>query len=280
MAGDGSGATGERRRKGARRIAEIPPDVLRKLNAGRLETVTLVEWLAIDAAELARSIADEVGLGDVREELEGSAARLAADGVTRRLRGMGHVLFRTLAGRSDREDVFERLASHRSDMVRAWAAFMLTADPELDLAERLEATRRFAADRSMAVRECAWDSFRPYVVAELDRAIELLRGWVADRDHGIRRCAVEGTRPRGVWTQHVEALKQEPGRGLVLLEPVRSDPSRYVQRAVANWLNDASKSRPDWTREVCERWLRESPTDETRWIVNHALRTLGKKSPA
>ena len=267
-------------RRSARRISEISPDVLAGLNAGELETVTLVEWLEIDMAALQSAVQPEVGLGDLTHELGAAADGLAGEGVTRRLKGIGAALHAATREDPRRDAASEALASHRSDMVRAWAAFMLTADPELDLAERLEATRRFAADRSMAVRECAWDSFRPYVVAELDRAIELLRSWVADADDGIRRCAVEGTRPRGVWTQHVEALKRDPGRGLVLLEPVRSDPSRYVQRAVANWLNDASKSRPDWTREVCERWLRESPTDETRWIVNHALRTLRKKSPA
>ena len=63
---------------------------------------------------------------------------------------------------------------------------------------------------------------------------------------------------------------------MALLEPVRSDPERYVQNAVANWLNDASKSRPDWVRGVCERWERESPTRETAWIVRRGLRTLRK----
>jgi len=62
----------------------------------------------------------------------------------------------------------------------------------------------------------------------------------------------------------------------VLLLPVRSDPSRYVQNATANWLNDASKSRPEWVRDVCERWARESPTKETGYIVRRALRTLRK----
>ena len=256
------------RRKGASRIADIPPDVLDGLNAGRLETVTLVEWLAIDMPTLLRA-----ALRDARLDAPGVLERaetVRGEGVTRRLRAIGAALFEEVP------EAFEAFATHRSDMVRAWAAFMLAADASLPLEERLDRSRRFAADRSVAVRECAWDSFRPYVAEELDRGLELLRPWVLDPDDNIRRCAVEGTRPRGVWTAHIEELKREPERGLHLLEPVRSDSSRYVQRAVANWLNDASKSRPDWVRATCDRWLAESPTGETRWIVSSALRTLRK----
>jgi 3-methyladenine DNA glycosylase AlkC len=50
-----------------------------------------------------------------------------------------------------------------------------------------------------------------------------------------------------------------------------------VQTAVANWMNDASKSAPEWAAAVTGRWLVESPTVETRWIVNRGMRTLRKK---
>ena len=262
-------------RKGASRIADIPPETLAALNAGRLETVTLVEWLAIDQPTLLRHALEDVGAEPgVTRALVERAEQLSGEGVTRRLKGIGAAL-QELA-----PSLGTALAEHRSDMVRAWAAYMLTADAGLDLAERLERARRFAADRTIAVRECAWDSFRPYVAAELDLGLSLLRDWVEDSDPNVRRCAVEGTRPRGVWTPHIEALKADPERGLPLLEPVRSDASRYVQRAVANWLNDASKSRPDWVVGVTDRWLAESPTPETRLIVASSLRTLRKAGRA
>ena len=44
------------RRKGSLRMADIPLDVLKALNEGREETITLVEWLAIDMPTLLRSI--------------------------------------------------------------------------------------------------------------------------------------------------------------------------------------------------------------------------------
>ena len=267
----------EPRRKGASRIADIPPDILAALNDGREETATLVEWLAIDMPTLMRNVAARVGLGDQTDSLVAAAQRLAEQGITRRMRGIGQALHDALADHPQPETAFEALATHTSDMVRAWAAYSATADADLSLCRRLRIARRFAADRSAAVRECAWDSYRQYVADDLETGVSLLIPWVADPDPNIRRCAVDSTRPMGVWTAHIPALKSDPSPGLPLLETVRSDPSRYVQNAVANWLNDASKSQPNWVVGLTERWLTESPSRETRWIVNRSRRTLRKQ---
>ena len=266
----------EPRRKGAVRRSAIPPDVLLALNEGREETITLVEWLAIDMPALLRSVLPQVGLESAAGGLVEATRALADEGVRARLIGYGEALFEACDRHPRRAEVFEALAGHKSDMVRSWAAWMVAADRNIELPHRLEAARRFAADRAGAVRENAWDSFRSYVAADLMQGLRLLESWVRDPDPNMRRCAVEATRPRGVWATHIVALKKDPEPGLRFLEPVRSDPSRYVQRAVANWLNDASKSRADWVRAVCARWTRESPTKETAWTVHHAMRTMRK----
>ena len=203
----------EPRRKGASRIADIPPDVLAALNEGREETVTLVEWLAIDMPTLMGHIAPEIGLADHSHTLVSAAQALAGQGVTKRMRGIGQALHDVLIEHKQQDTVFERLAAHTSDMARAWAAYSVTANPDVPLDRRLQITRRFAADRSHAVRECAWDSFRPHIAADLGTGIELLVPWVVDPDASIRRCAVEGTRPMGVWTAHIPALKSDPRAG-------------------------------------------------------------------
>ena len=265
------------RRKGASRIADIPPEVLAALNGGCEETVTLVEWLAIDMAVLADNVARQVGIGEAGAALVDAAQSLAEQGVTKRMRGMGAAWHDALTGHPRGDVVFESLATHASDMARAWAAYSVTAEPDFTLERRLEIACRFATDGSMAVRECAWDSYRPHLARDLASGIDLLASWVVDSDPNIRRCAVESTRPMGVWTAHIGELNASPKLGEPLLEPVRSDASRYVQNAVANWLNDASKTRPDWVMGVTDRWLADSPTRQTAWIVNRGRRTLRKQ---
>lgn len=263
-------------------MADIPADVLERLHGGREETITLVEWLAIDVRRLARAVCDDPAIAaaglDARAaaQLAAAADALAGAGVMARSHGMGDALHAALDGHRRRERVLAAFGAHASDMVRTWAAYARMADPVPGLAERLAAMRPVAADGHMAVRECAWEALRPHLAKDLAAAIAALAPWVRDADPNVRRCAVEATRPRGVWTFHLEALKADPSPALPLLEPVRSDPSDYVRRSVGNWLNDASKSRPDQVRDVCARWERESPTPETAWTVRHALRTLRK----
>jgi 3-methyladenine DNA glycosylase AlkC len=134
--------------------------------------------------------------------------------------------------------------------------------------------RRFAADPHFGVREVAWMAVRDEIAGDVDAAVRLLQPWSRDADANIRRFASEATRPRGVWCAQVEALKKEPWRGLAVIEPLKSDPSRYVQNSVANWLNDASKTQPEWVEDTCTRWERGSRPAGTAYNVRRARRSM------
>lgn len=166
-------------------------------------------------------------------------------------------------------------AAHGADTVRGWAAYMIRHRPDLTLEQRLEAVRPLADDSHFGVREWAWIALRPFVVASPAPALACLEGWVSSPRVNIRRYAVEITRPRGVWCAHIPVLRAQPGRALALLDPLKADSARYVQTSVANWLNDAGKSCPDWVREICARWQGDSADPAaTAWIVRHAQRNL------
>ena len=266
-----------RTRKGYTRRDAIPAALRRALDRGAEEPRTLAEWLAIDPVKLLKAVLPGLGLERHAEVLLAAARGGERQGPMDRHRRIGAALWEVTRGaRAAR--THKTLAAHPCGMVREWAALMLTADPTLTLEQRIAGARRFAADPSMNVREIAWMSYRPYLALELDRGLRALGPWATDPDPLVRRCAIESVRPRGVWCAHLTELKQQPDKGLPLLEAVRADESRYVQLSAANWLNDLSKSDPRWVRRVCARWRQQSPTEATAWIVHHALRTLRRRS--
>lgn len=260
-------------RKGARSIQLIPPDVLDRLNAGELETANMVEWLAVDQRRLLRNLLHQLGRESYIEPVLKAVDALPKSTVNTRNEAIGVGLLHGAIQHSD-ATLLAELAGHTSDIVRCWACYFAGRAPELSLPQRLEQIRPFAADPHFGVREISWLVLRPAVAEALPQAIGLLQAWTSDPDENIRRFASEITRPRGVWCAHIEALKRDPELGLPILLPLHADPSRYVQNSVANWLNDASKTRPDFVQNLCAQWSEQSNSPETAYIVKRGMRSM------
>ena len=252
------------RRTGARRRSEIPAEILTRLNRGEIECVTLVETLAIDFAALLHAFAPRMAKSALDEMRDATGL-----GITLRMALAGRLLLRHFGSTA-----YGLLATHRSDTLRGWAAYLLAAMDGLTLPERLLLMRPLANDPNPGVREWAWVALRPTLAADIEYTIDLLTAWTASDSPYLRRYSSEATRPRGVWCAHIVRLKRTPALGLPILEPLRADPHRYVQDSVSNWLNDAAKSQPGWVRALCARWRRESPGPATERICRRALRSL------
>lgn len=260
-------------RKGAAKIALIPQEVLQALNDGRIATVNLNEFLAIDLARLTRAVAADIGLDPQAERLQDTLAMLPAFAPIKRHLHVARALYDLTEPRPERDRIAHALATQASDIARSWAAQWI-AFSAMRLEHKLAAAWRFAADPHFGVREMAWMAVRDEIAGDVDAAVRLLQAWAMHPDANIRRFASEATRPRGVWCAQIETLKSEPWRGLPLLEPLRTDASRYVQNSVANWLNDAAKTQPEWVVQVCERWSRGKVPEATRYIVKRAQRSI------
>jgi 3-methyladenine DNA glycosylase AlkC len=263
----------ETKRKGARSTKDIPEQILVQLHAGTIETVNLVEWLAIDQKKLLEILLKNTKrlhyLKPIITRIEG----LKKQTVTTINDAIGNGLLEQTTLHKDK-DLFSLMAKHTSDSIRCWSTYFIGNNTTLTVVEMLKGIQAFAADTHFGVREIAWMAVRPSIAQNLTESIAILSKWTMHKDANIRRFASEATRPRGVWCAHIEALKQNPALGLPILEPLKTDAVKYVQDSVANWLNDASKTQPQFVKDICKKWAKESKTKETAYIIKRALRSM------
>ena len=165
---------------------------------------------------------------------------------------IGTGIFTQATSNNDNE-ILEIISRHQSDTIRCWSSYTIGENPALNVKQILERIQPFSADKHFGVREIRWLAVRETIAKNLGESLKILSSWAADEDENIRRFASEASRPRGVWCAHIDELKQKPELGLVILEPMKSDTSKYVQDSVGNWLNDASKSQPKFVIEICKK---------------------------
>lgn len=263
------------KRKGARSTKEIPKEVLLKLNSGEIETANLVEWLAVDKKILLENLLQQNQRIDYLKPVLSKIDQLKKQTVNTVNEAIGTGIYEQSSANHD-SDFLKIISRHKADIVRCWATYTIGKNDSLSIYETLRQIQSFAADKHFGVREVSWMAVRPKITKNLTQSIEILNDWTVNQDENIRRFTTESTRPRGVWCEHILELKQNPELALSILESLKSDKAKYVQDSVGNWLNDASKTQPKFVIEICKRWEIESDTQETKYILKKALRTLNK----
>lgn len=258
-------------RKGARSLKDLNPEVIEYLNKGLIETKNLMEWLATDQLYLLKLVLVEIGKEEwfsMFEVAVNNQKKPTANSNTK-------IIGETFGQMTEDPTIYQVLKTHTSDIVRCWSCWAESLQYD-DLTELLDAMKFYTADKHFGVREIVILATKPRMIENLELAIQLLIPRTLSEDENIRRYAAESMRPVGVWVKKIARFQEEPHVALPILEPLKSDPSKYVRDAVANWINDASKSQPDWARQLCTRWEKESSTKETAYIVKRGMRTLNK----
>ncbi|MFH6992616.1 DNA alkylation repair protein [Flavobacterium sp. FlaQc-48] len=263
------------KRKGARSAKDIPMAILEQLNKGEIETANLVEWLAVDQVLLLKNVLEQFDKTCYLEPVLCDIKSLKKLTVNTVNEAIGVGLMRQSILNND-VTILAEMSNHKSDLVRCWTAYTIGRDSKLNINEMLEQIQVFAADTHFGVREISWLAVRSVILKNLNQSLEILLKWTFNENENIRRFATESTRPRGIWCEHSEELKKKPELAAAILNSLKSDSSKYVQDSVGNWLNDASKSRPDFVMDLCERWKAENPEEETLYIIKRALRTIKK----
>lgn len=113
--------------------------------------------------------------------------------------------------------------------------------------------------------------------------------WADSDNEHLRRLASEGVRPKLPWSDHLPWIAKNPDWVKPIIEKLKSDSCLYVRKSVANLLNDLTKERAEWVLRLFTEWtgghsvttlsgmVSGRLSEETGWIMKHALRTLLKQ---
>jgi len=121
-------------------------------------------------------------------------------------------------------------------------------------------------------------AIRPYLEQHSKKTFKQIHKWSKAKNFHLRRLASEGSRPRLPWARKLNIVIEQPELSLSILETLKDDPIKYVQKSVANHLNDMLKDNYDIAMQTLKDWQKDS-TDlpDRQWIIKHALRQQRKK---
>ena len=126
-------------------------------------------------------------------------------------------------------------------------------------------------------RNCSSEfAIRQFILKDEDRAMKQMLIWAKSDDHELRRLASEGCRSRLPWAVALPSFKKDPSKVVEVLELLKDDESKYVQKSVANNINDISKDNVEIVIDIVKRWKDHSKSRD--WILKHGSRTLLKAS--
>lgn len=119
-------------------------------------------------------------------------------------------------------------------------------------------------------------TIRPYFEKYPDKALGKMLTWAQNEKRHVRRLASEGIRPRLPWAPKLQSYIDDPEPILPILQLLKDDPSKYVQKSVANCINDILKDNFPIGKALIEEWA-QAPSKQRAWIIKHAIRNYRKK---
>ncbi len=98
-----------------------------------------------------------------------------------------------------------------------------------------------------------------------------MREWAGSSNVHVRRLASEGLRPRLPWSKKLTLFVDQPQPVFAVLDALKDDQSRFVQKSVANNVNDYLKDNRRAAMDLLRSWSHD-PTPQRGWTIRHALR--------
>lgn len=129
-----------------------------------------------------------------------------------------------------------------------------------------ELTKRYTGEFAM----------RPLIQAFPRESIKVLKVWSKSQDPYVRRLSSECMRIHLPWAKKMTTVVEQFDEFTEILGNLRCDENPYVQRSVANNLNDLYKYDKHKAQFIVDSWMKDHPTKETLWIVHYGSRSLRK----
>jgi 3-methyladenine DNA glycosylase AlkC len=136
-----------------------------------------------------------------------------------------------------------------------------------------EETSIYAMENITQLSSCEF-AIRPFIINNESKMMKQMLKWSKHKNYKVRRLSSEGCRSRLPWAMALPNFKKDATLILPILENLKSDEYEFVQKSVANNLNDMSKDHPDLVYNICKKW--QGKLTSTDWIVKHACRTILK----
>jgi len=135
---------------------------------------------------------------------------------------------------------------------------------EESIAFSKELTKRFTSEYCM----------RPLIKKYPIKSLEMLKEWSQDEHERVRRLSSECLRIRLPWSKKLYTALDYFEDYFEILDYLKNDPDKYIQKSVANNLNDLYKEAPDRFEWILSKWKSESPSKECEWIMKHGSRNV------
>ena len=127
-----------------------------------------------------------------------------------------------------------------------------------------ELTKRFTSEYCM----------RPLIKKYPEKSLEILKSWSKDEHERVRRLSSECLRIRLPWAKKLFTALEYFDEYFEILSNLKDDKDKYIQKSVANNLNDLYKEDADKFYFITDAWKKESPSKECEWIIKHGSRNV------
>ncbi len=116
-------------------------------------------------------------------------------------------------------------------------------------------------------------AIRPYIRQNPDGLLRVMKRWAKSENFHLRRLASEGLRPKLPWAPKLDIFNDNPQPVFDILELLKEDDIKFVQKSVGNHLTDWLKVNPEPAKKMLKRW-QKSNDKNTQWIVKRATRKI------